>query len=107
MEVTHSATTWILLVSGGALTLCPLALFAVAAPRVSLSTIGILQYIGPTLQWICGAVVLSEPVSGTKFLGFGFVWAGVLVFIASGLRQPKASPKPELIRSSILDDLSD
>ena len=86
-ETAYSATTWALLVFGGALTLSPLALFAVAAPRVSLSTIGVLQYIGPTLQWICGAVVLSEPVSNTQLAGFGFVWAGVLVFVFSGLRK--------------------
>lgn len=84
-----STTMWAMLVFGGALTLSPLALFAHAAPRVPLSMIGILQYVGPTLQWICGAVLLSEPVSNTQFVGFGFVWAGVLVFVVSGLRQRK------------------
>ena len=84
-EAVYSATTWAMLVFGGALTLSPLALFAVAAPRVPLSTIGILQYVGPTLQWICGAVLLSEPVSNTQLAGFAFVWAGVLVFAFGGL----------------------
>jgi chloramphenicol-sensitive protein RarD len=91
LTAAYSASTWAMLVFGGALTLSPLALFAFAAPRVPLSMIGILQYIGPTLQWICGAVLLSEPVSNSKLAGFGFVWAGVFVFILSGLRQRNAS----------------
>ncbi|KAA1262541.1 EamA-like transporter family protein [Rubripirellula obstinata] len=85
----YSAGTWAMLIFGGALTLSPLTLFAFAAPRVPLSMIGILQYIGPTLQWICGAVLLSEPVSKSQLAGFGFVWAGILVFVVSGLRQRK------------------
>ncbi len=76
-----SSSTWVLLVLGGGVTITPLALFAVAAKRVPLSTIGILQYIGPTLQWIVGAIILGEPVSTYQFVGFGFVWAGVVVFI--------------------------
>ncbi|QDT08037.1 EamA-like transporter family protein [Rubripirellula lacrimiformis] len=96
-----STATWILLVCGGAITITPLALFAVAAKRVPLSTIGILQYIGPTLQWIVGAIVLGEPVSTTKFIGFAFVWAGVLVFIAGDhvlnrIRRPTANHETQL-----------
>ncbi|TWU57845.1 EamA-like transporter family protein [Rubripirellula reticaptiva] len=77
-----SALTWALLMIGGAVTITPLALFAVAAQRVPLSTIGILQYVGPTMQWIVGAIILGEPVSTSQFIGFAFVWAGVVVFIA-------------------------
>ncbi len=78
----NSSATWMLLVLGGAVTITPLALFAVAAKRVPLSTIGILQYVGPTLQWIVGAIILGEPVSSSQFVGFAFVWAGVIAFIA-------------------------
>ncbi|TWU56972.1 EamA-like transporter family protein [Rubripirellula tenax] len=78
----YTSATWSLLVLGGAVTITPLALFAVAAKRVPLSTIGILQYVGPTLQWIVGAIILGEPISTSQFIGFAFVWAGVIVFIA-------------------------
>lgn len=77
-----SALTWTLLIVGGVVTITPLTLFATAATRVSLSVIGILQYIGPTMQWIVGAVVLGETVGTERFVGFAFVWCGVLVFIA-------------------------
>lgn len=76
-----STTTWTLLIIGGAVTVTPLSLFAAAATRVSLSVIGILQYIGPTIQWIVGVVVLGETVGTARFVGFVFVWCGVLVFI--------------------------
>ncbi|MGB7325256.1 MAG: EamA family transporter RarD [Rubripirellula sp.] len=78
---TLSPLTWALLMIGGLVTVTPLALFAVAAKRVPLSTIGILQYVGPTMQWIVGAIILGEPVSTYQFIGFAFVWAGVVVFI--------------------------
>ncbi len=81
----YPASTWILLITGGLITIMPLGLFAVAAKRVTLSTIGILQYIGPSLQWFVGAIVLGEPFGGSKVVGFVFVWAGVIVFIAGGL----------------------
>ena len=78
----YSQATWSLLVFGGLVTITPLALFAVAAKRVTLSTIGILQYVAPTLQWFVGVVVFGESFQGTKLIGFAFVWAGVIVFIA-------------------------
>lgn len=82
----YSAFSWTLLVLGGALTLSPLILFAFAAPRLPLSMLGIVQYVGPTLQWICGAFVFEEPVSKTELFGFAFVWAGVIVFMRSSLK---------------------
>lgn len=86
----YSALSWLLLVLGGVLTLCPLVLFAYAAPRVPLSMLGIVQYVGPTLQWILGAFVLEEAVSKTELFGFAFVWAGVIVFMRSSLRSNRS-----------------
>ncbi|QDV10569.1 EamA-like transporter family protein [Rosistilla oblonga] len=82
----YSPVTWLLLIIGGALTIAPLALFATAAKRVTLTTIGILQYVGPTLQWFVGVVLLGEAFGGSKLIGFLFVWTGVTVFIVGGLQ---------------------
>jgi len=81
----YDGLTWALLVIGGLVTITPLALFAVAAKRVTLSTIGILQYVGPTLQWFVGVVVLGESFGGVKLIGFVFVWIGVIVFVMGSL----------------------
>ncbi|KAA5546214.1 EamA family transporter RarD [Roseiconus nitratireducens] len=75
------ATTKGLLVFGGLLTITPLALFAGAAHRAPLSLLGILQYIGPTLQFAVGAFYFGEPLSTAALIGFAFVWTGVAVFL--------------------------
>lgn len=89
----YTALTWLLLIFGGAITVAPLALFAIAAKRVTLTTIGILQYVGPTLQWFVGVVLLGESFGGSKLIGFLFVWTGVTVFIVGGLKMQHHSSR--------------
>ena len=72
-----------LLLLGGCVTVLPLALFATAAQRVSLSTLGILQYVGPTLQFFLGVAVYGEPLNNGKLIGFVFVWIGSIAFLAA------------------------
>lgn len=79
----------ILLMLGGMITIAPLALFAFAAKRVPLSAIGLLQYIAPTLQFLVGAVVLSEPFDRWRFVGFVFVWIGLGIYILHVTRQAR------------------
>ena len=76
--------TDLLLITGGFVTIVPLALFAGATQRAPLSTIGVLQYIGPTLQFIVGTFYFGEEVSSSTLLGFAFVWTGVIVFLSKG-----------------------
>lgn len=71
------------LIIGGLLTLVPLALFSAATQRAPLTLIGVLQYVGPTLQFIVGVFYFGEAVSQFTLLGFGFVWIGVAVFLLS------------------------
>ncbi|QEG42553.1 EamA family transporter RarD [Roseimaritima ulvae] len=70
-----------LLIGGGVVTIVPLTLFAIATQRVPLSTMGVLQYVGPTLQLLCGAVAAGEPFGTGKIIGFGFVWCGIVIFL--------------------------
>lgn len=70
-----------LIVTGGIITVPPLMLFAIAARRVSLSTIGMLQYIGPTLQFFVGVEVAGETLSSGRLLGFTLVWIGSAVYV--------------------------
>lgn len=91
-----SLTSKALLIAGGFVTVLPLALFAVAARRVPLSTIGLLQYVGPTLQFFVGAVLLGEPFGGGRVIGFVCVWAGLLLYLIS-LRRPQETEAVEEI----------
>lgn len=77
-----------LLISSGVATVVPLLLFAVAAQRIPLATIGMLQYIVPVLQMAWGLLVVGERLDAVQWIGFALIWAAVLAFTFAG-RQPR------------------
>ncbi|MFC4376032.1 EamA family transporter RarD [Nocardia halotolerans] len=79
-EFTSSPAHFGLMLATGPVTLLPLLLFAVAAQRVPLSTMGILQYLTPALQMAWGVVVMHEPMPASRWMGFALIWAGLVVF---------------------------
>ena len=79
-----TVTTIALLMLGGCITVLPLALFATAAPLVPLSTMGVLQYIGPTLQFTVGVLLFGEPFGTGRMIGFLLVWIGSIAFLWAG-----------------------
>jgi chloramphenicol-sensitive protein RarD len=82
-----------LLILAGPLTAAPLILFAIGARRLRLSTIGILQFIAPTVQLGIG-IALGEAFTMAHALTFGLIWTGVVLFTLSGRsRQPDAGLK--------------
>ena len=74
-----------LLVGTGLLTVGPLLLFAASVHRIPLSHLGIIQHLAPTLQFLLAVLLYDEPFSGTQFVGYGLVWAALLLFAAEGL----------------------
>jgi len=76
----------LLLVSSGLVTVGPLLLFAAAARRVPLTTMGLLQYLTPMLQLLCGVLLLGEYVPPARWAGFGLVWLALVVLTADSLR---------------------
>jgi chloramphenicol-sensitive protein RarD len=85
---TEGAGLNVMLLLAGPVTVVPLLLFALAARRVPLSTLGFMQFIGPTLQFVVG-VVHGEPLSTAHIICFGFVWAGVIVFSVDAVRSSR------------------
>jgi chloramphenicol-sensitive protein RarD len=82
-----------LLLLAGPFTAAPLILFAIGARRLRLSTIGVLQYIGPSLQFML-ALWLGEHFTLGHAVTFGLIWLGVILFTFAG-RQPRmAAPAP-------------
>src|SRR5690606_10306252 len=75
----HGAGPTLLLVSTGVATTVPLLLFAAAARRVPLVTIGLLQFINPVLQLLAGVLVLGEVLPVSRWVGFGLVWLALAV----------------------------
>jgi len=76
----------LLLALSGTATALPLLWFAHAARRVRLSTIGVLHYIAPTLQFLLGVLAYGEPFDRVRLIGFLAVWAALAVYTADALR---------------------
>ncbi|MBC7368782.1 MAG: EamA family transporter RarD [Undibacterium sp.] len=75
-----SSTVQVLVLSTGVVTAIPLLLFAYGARRIRLTTLGLLQYIAPTVQFTLGVAVFHEPFARTRALPFGFIWAGLVLY---------------------------
>lgn len=81
----HQPGLDLLLLGAGVVTASPLLLFASAARRIALSTLGLLQYIAPTLQFLLGVAVYGEDWNGGQVLGFMVIWIALAVFAIEGL----------------------
>ncbi len=80
----------LLLLSAGPVTTVPLLLFAYGARRIPLSLVGLLQYIGPSIQLLLGVWLYHEPFGGHRLTGFALIWSGLLLFSAEGLWRLRA-----------------
>lgn len=74
-----------LLLVSGPITAAPLILFAIAAKRLRLSTIGMMQYLGPTLQFLISVFVFKEAFGLTHAVAFGLIWTALIVFTLDSL----------------------
>ena len=75
----------ILLLLTGIVTAVPLLLFAMGARRVTLVTLGILQYLAPTGQFLIGVFLYNEPFSQTQLIGFGLIWTALAIYTMEGI----------------------
>ena len=72
----------VLMVLTGPITAIPLLCFAAAAQRLPLVTLGLLQYLTPSMQMILGVAVAHEPMPTARWIGFGLIWTALAVFSA-------------------------
>jgi len=79
-----------ILLLAGPITVIPLLFFALAARRLPLSTLGFMQFIGPTLQF-CVGVAYGEQLSTAHLICFGFIWTAVLLFSFDAVRSMRKS----------------
>jgi chloramphenicol-sensitive protein RarD len=83
----------LLLISSGIATAIPLLLFATAARRIPLSTVGLLQYVTPSMQLAIGVFVYDEPMPPARLVGFAIVWLALAVFTVDSLRHARRSSR--------------
>ncbi|MFZ9239402.1 MAG: EamA family transporter RarD [Burkholderiaceae bacterium] len=75
----------LLLIAAGPVTAIPLLMFAYGARRIPLSLVGLLQYIGPSLQLLIGVWLFNEAFDGLKLAGFALIWSGLLIYSVDSL----------------------
>jgi len=84
------ARTHVLLLSAGVVTAVPLLLFAYGARRIRFTTLGLLQYIAPTAQFVLGTWIYLEPFTRAQASAFAFIWIGLIIYtIDNLLNQPR------------------
>lgn len=82
---TGSSSLVLWLVMAGPLTAVPLMMFAAAARRLKLATVGLFQYLSPSLQLAIGVAIFGEPFDGQRLAGFALIWTGLAVYTAHSL----------------------
>jgi chloramphenicol-sensitive protein RarD len=95
--VTFTSAGWlhlVITVLTGPATAVPLLLFASSARRVSLSTLGLTQYLAPVMQLLVGVVVQHEPMSPSRWVGFGIVWLALVVLTVDSFTAARAARRP-------------
>ncbi len=88
-------TSWqniALLIGGGVVTALPLWWFTEAAKRLPLSTLGFCQFLAPTFQFLNGLLLFHEDFNPDKWIAFGFIWLGILVFLFSKTKSQSQPP---------------
>jgi chloramphenicol-sensitive protein RarD len=84
----------VLLALSGLVTAVPLLAFGAAASRIPLTTLGLLQYLAPTIQFLLGITLFGEPLPLLKLVGFVLVWAGLALFTADLVRHHRRTSRP-------------
>ncbi|WP_417726111.1 EamA family transporter RarD [Roseovarius sp.] len=94
-------TNWhdsLLLAFSGILTATPLVMFSYATKRITLATVGLVQYLNPSLQFLVATVLFREVFSVWHAIAFGMIWTALAIYTAASLRQDRASRR-EIIKS--------
>lgn len=80
------------LIAAGAITAVPLLLFAFAAQRLPLASLGLVQYIGPTIQFLLGLLLFGEPLMLAHQIAFPLIWVGLAIYSWASLRANRVKP---------------
>lgn len=86
--------TALLLAGAGVVTGIPLLLFGAAAKRITMTNLGLLQYIAPTLQFLLGVFVYKESFAKDQMIGFSFIWLALIVYSMEGVQHNRRKPEP-------------
>ncbi len=89
--LSNGSLTMGLLLGAGVATAVPLLLFGLAAHRIRLSTLGLTQYLAPTIQFLLGVFLYREPFGRADLVGFGLIWTALLIYSVEGLSRSQGA----------------
>jgi chloramphenicol-sensitive protein RarD len=93
-------TDSLLLMTSGVLTAGPLMLFSYASKRVRMGTVGLIQYINPTLQFIVAVVIFLEPFQGWHVIAFALIWVALALYSAASVSLERAARRARVSAST-------
>ncbi|WP_040604290.1 EamA family transporter RarD [Sagittula stellata] len=96
----HDVGLSALLAFSGVLTALPLILFSAAAQRVNMATLGLLQYMNPTLQFFCAVVLFGEPLNTFQLVAFGLIWLALAIYSFQSLAQERARRRSAMVSAA-------
>jgi chloramphenicol-sensitive protein RarD len=85
------------LIALGPITAVPLLLFAAGARRLSMTALGLMQYIGPTIQFAIGVWVFDEPFAAARLIGFAAIWLALVIYTVDGWRAGRRPVAPATV----------
>jgi chloramphenicol-sensitive protein RarD len=83
----------VLMIGTGLVTVIPLLCFGGAATRIPLSTLGLMQYLTPSVQFALGVIVFHEPMPAMRLAGFALIWVSLALFTFEALRHLREQPR--------------
>ena len=92
---TVSPVHTIAMIGCGVITAVPLLFFAAASRRLPLTTLGLVQYLAPVLQFLAGVLILHEPMPPERWLGFALVWLALVVLTTDMIVAGRAQRRPK------------
>jgi len=91
----NSPSNALLVIGTGLATALPLLCFGYATRAIRLTTLGILQFLGPTLQFFIGWKLYGEPMSALRLASFAFIWSAIALYAIDALRRQPEPPHPQ------------
>ena len=86
-------------------TVIPLLCFGGAATRIPLSTLGLMQYLTPTVQFLLGILFFHEPMPAMRWVGFALIWFALVLFTASTLRHRQVQHRTAAAAGPVREDV--
>ncbi|MDA5094356.1 EamA family transporter RarD [Aliiroseovarius sp. KMU-50] len=96
----HDLSDSLMLIGSGLLTAGPLVLFSFASKHLTLSTVGVVQYLNPSLQFLCASLIFAEPITRWHAIALPLIWAALVIYSLVAFRQDRTTRRSRSMATS-------